>query len=201
MKKYKSSSLKKSIIYQLGSVENDACGNFGSFTSESVRGSKILNKFLELDFKNVLDIGAGSLEHSLIMSNSNKIVDICDYGNSIYYEKKEENINLRNSFIGDFNKINFNEKYDAIWCCHILEHQLNPNLFLIKINSILKEDGYLGIVVPIRKPHIVGGHVSLWNAGLLLYHLVLANFDCTEFCKILQNDYNIGKIIKKKKNR
>jgi hypothetical protein len=54
MKEYKSSSLKKSIIYQLGSVENDACGNFGSFTSESVRGSKILNKFLELDFKYVV---------------------------------------------------------------------------------------------------------------------------------------------------
>lgn len=89
MKQYKS-SLKESILYELGSVENDACGNFGSFTHEPFRGSKILNKFLELDFKNVLDIGAGSLEHSLIMSNCNKIVDICDYGTSIYYEKKKK---------------------------------------------------------------------------------------------------------------
>jgi 2-polyprenyl-3-methyl-5-hydroxy-6-metoxy-1,4-benzoquinol methylase len=54
-------------------------------------------------------------------------------------KKKKENINLRNSYIGDFNKINFDQKYDAIWYCHILEHQLNPNLFLTKLILSLKK--------------------------------------------------------------
>ena len=54
------------------------------------------------------------------------------------------------------------------------------------------------LLVPPRKPFIVGGHVTLWNAGLVLYNLILAGFDCSEYCDILQYDYNIGIIIKKK---
>ena len=96
----------------------------------------------------------------------------------------------------NINNITFNNTYDAIWCSHILEHQVNPNIFLKKIKSLLKKDGYFGIVVPPRKPFIVGGHVTLWNAGLLLYNLVLAGFDCSKECYIKQYDYNIGIIIR-----
>lgn len=62
----------------------------------------------------------------------------------------------------------------------------------------MNEGGYLAIIVPPRKPFIVGGHVTLWNAGLVLYNLILAGFDCSEECYIKQYDYNIGIIIKKK---
>lgn len=79
----------------------------------------------------------------------------------------------------------------------MLEHQLNPNIFLKKVYSVIKEDGYLCIIVPPRKPIIVGGHVSIWNAGLLMYHLIHAGFDCSN-ASIFQYDYNIGIIIKKK---
>ena len=71
-------------------------------------------------------------------------------------------------------------------------------MFLKKIHGLLNENGYLAITVPLRKPFIVGGHVSLWNAGLVLYNLILAGFDCSEYCDILQYDYNIGIIIKNK---
>jgi len=199
--KYTSSSINNEYVYaDLGTIEKDTSGLLGSFDKENLRGEKILNKFLELKFDNVLDIGAGALEHTEIFLNKGKIVDICDYGNSIYYDKKIENIEsqIRNKYIGDFNMIEFEEKYNAIWCCHILEHQLNVNLFLKKIHSLLEEDGYLAIIVPPRKPFIVGGHVSIWNAGLVLYNLVLAGFDCSEECYIKQYDYNIGIIIKKK---
>jgi SAM-dependent methyltransferase len=161
-----------------------------------LRAELILNKFMNLDFKTVLDIGAGGLEHANEFIENNKIVDICDYGNSVYYKNKVSEKNIRNKYIGDFNTINFNEKYDAIWCSHIFEHQLNPNMFLKKIKSILKPGGYLAIIVPPLKKNIVGGHVSLWNAGLLLYHLVLAGFDCSHECYIKKYDYNIGVIIK-----
>ena len=167
---------------------------------ENFRGEKILNKFLELEFKSILDIGAGAFEHTNIFLNNDKIVDICDYGNSNYYDKRVKNIEfkIRNKYIGDFNNINFNNTYDAIWCSHILEHQLNVNIFLKKIHSLLNENGYLVIIVPPRKPFIVCGHVTLWNAGLVLYNLILAGFDCSEECYINQYDYNIGIIIKKK---
>lgn len=194
---YDSSTIENTKAY-LGTIEKDVSGFNGKFEKEKLRSEKILDIFLKLDFNTVLDIGAGSLEHSEVFVNNNKIVDICDYGNSIYYKKRktiEEKID--NIYIGDFNKINFGKKYDAIWCSHILEHQLNVNTFLKKINNLLKEGGYLSIIVPPRKPFIVGGHVTLWNSGLLLYNLILAGFDCKE-CFIYQYDYNIGVIIRKK---
>ena len=195
---YKSSTIKCKA--KLGTIEKDISGFLGSFEKENLRGEKILNKFLELNFENVLDIGAGALQHAEKFLNNNKIVDICDYGNSVYYNKKIEytESKIRNKYIGNFNDIKFPDKYDAIWCSHILEHQLNVNLFLKKIHSLLKEDGYLAIIVPPRKPFIVGGHMTLWNAGLLIYNLILAGFDCNKDCYIKQYDYNIGLIIKKK---
>lgn len=199
--KYTSSSINNKLVdAELGTIEKDTSGLLGSFEKENLRGEKILNKFLELKFDNVLDIGAGALEHTEIFLNKGKIVDVCEYGNSIYYDKRIKNIEsqIRNKYIGDFNMIEFNHKYNAIWCSHILEHQLNVNLFLKKIHFLLEENGYLAIIVPPRKPFIVGGHVSIWNAGLVLYNLVLAGFDCSEECYIKQYDYNIGIIIKKK---
>ena len=195
---YKSSSLTEPIKAELGTIEKDSHGLLGSFDKENYRAEKILNMFLENNFDTVLDIGAGGLEHTNIFLENKKIVDICDFGNSIYYEKRNDNSKIRNRFMGDFNNLEITEKYDAIWCCHILEHQLNVNSFLKKIHSLLNEGGYLAIIVPPRKPFIVGGHVTLWNAGLVLYNLVLSGFDCSHYCEIKQYDYNIGIIIKKK---
>ena len=195
---YNSSTTNK--LADLGTIEKDVSGLLGSFTKENLRAEKILDIFLTKEFKTILDIGAGALEHTKIFITNNKIVDICDYGNSVYYKKRVHTIEskIRNKFIGDFNKIDFTQKYDAIWCCHLLEHQLNVNHFLIKVNSILNEGGYLAVIVPPRKPFIVGGHITLWNAGLVLYNLILAGFDCSKECYIKQYDYNIGIIIKKK---
>jgi 2-dehydro-3-deoxyphosphooctonate aldolase (KDO 8-P synthase) len=194
---YTSSSVG-SIYGTMGTIEADTSGNYGAFNSEPYRGKQILDMLLTESFETVLDIGAGGLQHTDVFLRNNKIVDICDYGTSVYYQHKTECTGIRNTYYGDFNQLEFKDQYDAIWCCHILEHQLNPNLFLKKVHCLLKDDGYLGIVVPPRKPFIVGGHVTLWNAGLLLYNLILAGFDCRYYCKIYQYDYNIGIIIKKK---
>jgi CMP-2-keto-3-deoxyoctulosonic acid synthetase len=170
----------------------------GIQTPASMRGYEILEKFLMYDFQTVLDVGAGALQHSNVMIKAGKTVDTIDYGMSTYYDDRVETKGVRNTIIGDFNNITFPDLYDAVWCSHILEHQLNPNLFLKKLHSITKEGGYVAIVVPPRKPFIVDGHVSLWNAGLVLYHLVLAGFDCSEECFVRQYDYNIGIIVKKR---
>lgn len=197
---YSSSTNNEKINAVLGTIENDVSGFNGSFEKEIMRGDKIIEKFLQLNFTTVLDVGAGSLEHTNKFLNNNKIVDICDFGSSCYFNNRDTTLldKVRNVYIGNFNDINFCDKYDAVWCSHILEHQTNVNLFLRKIKTMLKEGGYLGIIVPPRKPFIVGGHVSIWNAGLVLYNLVLAGFDCSEECYIKQYDYNIGVIIKYK---
>lgn len=63
---------------------------------------------------------------------------------------------------------------------------------------MLKDGGVLAITVPPLKREIVGGHVSLWNAGLLLYRLILAGFDCQN-ASVLTYGYNISVIIEKRR--
>ena len=46
------------------------------------------------------------------------------------------------------------------------------------------------------KNEIVGGHLSLWNSGLLLYQLVIAGFDCKDAI-VKKYGYNISIIVKK----
>jgi len=116
----------------------------------------------------ILDIGSGGPQPAAkILRFSGYEVDTCDFS------KKA-------TFTGNYNELDIKEKYDVIWCSHTLEHQINVNFFLRKINSNLKEGGYFVVTVPPLKHQIVGGHVSLWNAGLLIYNLVLSNFDCSD---------------------
>lgn len=185
---------------KLGTIESDVSGFLGNFRQEKFRAEFIFNKFVQLDFTSVLDVGAGALKHTKAFIEHGKTVDISDYGSSVYFKEHETETLavISNKFIGDFNEIDFGKTYDAVWCSHILEHQLNVNSFLRKIHSLLNEDGYLAIIVPPRKPFIVGGHATLWNAGLVLYNLVLAGFDCSYECHIHQYDYNIGVIIRKR---
>jgi SAM-dependent methyltransferase len=134
---------------------------------------------------NVLDIGAGSEEvHAKIMRDEGLIVDTCDFHDAATYR-------------GDFNQLKFDRQYDGVWASHCLEHQLNVNAFLKKIQQVTTENGVVCITVPPLKHLIVGGHVSLWNAGLLVYNLVLAGFDCKDI-KIKSYGYNISAIVRKK---
>jgi SAM-dependent methyltransferase len=135
----------------------------------SVRGSEALRRlFLYPDVKTVLDIGSGTGEHAQLMRDAGMTVTtvsleppadhLCDY---------VTNREIPSGF-------------DAIWACHVLEHQPNPNAFLRRCFSDLRADGVLAVTVPPHKPNIVGGHMSTWNSGLLLYHLIIAGFDCRE---------------------
>ena len=48
----------------------------------------------------------------------------------------------------------------------------------------MKDDGVLAITVPPGESLVIGGHLTNWNAGILLYNLVLAGFDCGDLRKI-----------------
>lgn len=137
----------------------------------------------KIPFNSVLDIGCGFGEHFKRFQQAGKqvtAIDIIDNGFNI---------------VGDYLDTNL-LSFDLIWASHILEHQLNVNLFLRKCYSDLKENGYICVTVPPLKHNIVGGHVTLWNAGLVLYNLVLAGFDCSN-AKIKKYGYNISVIAQK----
>ena len=80
----------------------------------------------------------------------------------------------------------------------MLEHQANPGLFLRKIYRDLKAGGVVAVTVPPAKSTIVGGHLTLWNAGLLLYNLIMAGFDCRN-AAVKSYGYNISVIVRKRR--
>lgn len=146
------------------------------------RGNEAFRRLRGMSFRKVLDVGSGRGEWARIFRLIGKDVRtislippadyVCDY--------------LDADTAG----------VDLIWACHVLEHQRNVGLFLDKCHADLKEGGILAITVPPAKANIVGGHVCLWNPGLLLYNLILAGFDCAK-AMIKQYGYNISVIVRK----
>ena len=160
----------------------------GAVVTKSVFGHEALVKLCgNYHFNNCLDVGSGAgTAAGLIRQLTGAHVTTLDYGNA------------KADILGEYQGIQFVEgEFDCIWCSHVLEHQLNVNAFLRKIHHDLAEGGVLAITVPPLKPEIVGGHVSLWNAGLLLYNLVLAGFDCSD-AQVKRYGYNISVVVKKK---
>jgi SAM-dependent methyltransferase len=139
----------------------------------------------EYEFSTVLDIGCGEGLHSDLFKSVGKRVTGIDY-----QPRRKDMI------AANYLQHTFDQPFDCIWASHVLEHQPNVQAFLHKIYKDLKPGGVLAITVPPLKHEVVGGHLTLWNAGVLLYNLVVAGFDCREArCK--QYGYNISLITPK----
>lgn len=142
-------------------------------------------------FDTVLDVGSGAGQQAKIFKERGKNVTCVDLGTSVYFAKNDTP-----TIINNFNDFPETHQYDLVWCSHILEHQLNVNNFLKKVYNLTKDNGYICITVPPLKHSIVGGHVTLWNMGLLLYNMILAGIDCS-LCNAKQYGYNISVIVQK----
>jgi SAM-dependent methyltransferase len=155
-------------------------------TAKPILADLALRKLVsEYDFDTVLDIGSGDGYHSDYLKSVGKRVTGIDYCPR-----------RKGVIAANYLQHTFDEPFDCIWASHVLEHQPNVQAFLHKIYQDLKPGGILAITVPPFKHEIVGGHLTLWNAGLLLYNLVVAGFDCREArCK--QYGYNISVIMSK----
>jgi len=94
-----------------------------------------------------------------------------------------------------FEDIEIDSRFDALYCSHMLEHCRNPGLTLDRFREAVKVGGYLCIMVPPAKHNIVGGHLTLWNAGLLLYNLVRAHFDCSD-ARVRCYGYNVAVVFR-----
>jgi hypothetical protein len=153
-----------------------------------VLGHEALNIFINSNQKsnNILDIGCGWQQiHSNIMKDNGLKPLTCD-------------LIKQADFNGFYENVDFGNPFDAIWCCHILEHTLNPHDFLLKLKGDIKEGGLLALTVPPLKHDIVSGHINLFNSGLLLYRLILAGFDCSQ-ALVGQYGYNISIVMRVKK--
>ena len=142
-----------------------------------------LTRFLEYQWDTCLDIGSGNGGHSRVMNDHGRKTVMIDSGHQA-------------DITEDYMRVDVALPYRAIWCSHVLEHQVNPGAFLEKMFNDLQDGGVLAVTVPPAKHEIVGGHVTLWNAGLLLYQMILAGFDCCD-ARVGIYGYNISVIVEK----
>jgi SAM-dependent methyltransferase len=142
----------------------------------------------DIQFQTVLDVGCGKGEHTRMFRERGYTVTPVDHQNLC------DNVVMT---YGIDENSHMSTRYDLVWTSHVLEHQMNTLTFLQCLKADLKEGGWLSTTVPPLKHEIVGGHVTLWNAGLLLYNLVMAGFDCSQ-AKIKSYGYNISVIVQKK---
>ncbi len=140
------------------------------------RGMDALEQCIKLPIKSVADVGSGGGEHANAFKNAGMEVTCIDYGTSIYAEKAklENGINI---IYTDFLKWQANDKYDLVWASHILEHQRNVGIFIEKLVDICHPNGYICITVPFPHRDIWGGHLTLWQPGLLAYNIVMCGID------------------------
>ncbi|CZF77338.1 class I SAM-dependent methyltransferase [Grimontia marina] len=176
------------IVQKFDRKEQDKSAKYYGLMADEA----LIKLIRDYDFETVLDIGSGEGRHAQLFIESGKKVTALDYGESIYFKKAEDD---KIAVTCDYMKYEPQEKFDCIWLSHVLEHQPNPNLFLKKIRSDTKTGGLVAISVPPLKHDIVGGHINLYNAGLLLYQMVLAGFDCRE-ASIHTYGYNISIIVR-----
>lgn len=145
-------------------------------------GKEALDRFMEEEFCRVLDLGSGNGDQTKVLRTKFRV----------------STISLRPpaDIIGDYLQTKI-DPFDGIWCSHVLEHQPNVNTFLRKVYDDLTEDGVLAITVPPRKDAVVGGHLNLFNAGTLVYNLIMAGFDCSK-ARVATYDYNVSVIVQKR---
>lgn len=148
-------------------------------------GNEALEIILKQDFKTVLDVGCGMGHQTRQFRKAGKEVTSVD--SIARFDGVIETDYLKHEF----------RPHDVVWCSHALEHILETQSFINKLIKDCKDGGIIAITVPPLKHEIVGGHVSLWNAGLLLYRLVMSGLDCS-LAKVGTYGYNISVLVKKK---
>ena len=118
-------------------------------------------------YKTALDIGSGKGVQTEIMRHAGLEVFQVDK----YSEYAD--------FQVDFIEHEFKQKFDIIYCSHVIEHQRNVGAFLDKIFDILEDDGLLLISAP-KHPaeRLIEGHLNCFVTTYFIQHLIHAGFDC-----------------------
>lgn len=163
--------------------------NDDSFEEKLLYGHLGLAKLItEYEFENILDIGSFNGTSARLFSFLGKNVTTIEISED-----------FKSDYVGDYLDVSFPEKFDAIWCSHVLEHQRNIGLFLDKIYQDLRENGVLAMTIPASLYPLIIGHPSIFTPLHLIYHLVLAGFDCKN-ARIKNYDWQYTIILQKKSN-
>ena len=140
----------------------------------------ILKKVPLNRFNSILDIGMGDGTASLHFANNGKRVAGIGVSMGIYKPPVDikDKIEIHECFMDEFDKQFINKKFDAIWACHVIEHNFNIGQFLEQCWNHLNENGWLFLLTPLNSNLVAGGHyITGWNIGQIIYILSHFGFD------------------------
>ena len=113
--------------------------------SRSLSQFKFISNFLNKDKHNIKVCEIGAFDGLLLKIFKDNGFNVYGYELNDYARKYAEdkyNIKLESDFLKS------HEKYDVIMLSHVLEHFVDPRDVLLKIKSMLNDNGYLYIEVP-----------------------------------------------------
>lgn len=147
--------------------------------------AKVLTEF---EFASVLDIGSGpgtTARAFKFLGLDVQAVEITvDHGQDV---------------VGDYVTTAMGRQFDLVWCSHVVEHQRNLGMFLDKVFNDTHDNGVVAITVPSALSPLIVGHAAIFTPLLLLYHMVLAGFDCRE-ARLKCYDWQFTVIVKRRPN-
>ncbi len=141
--------LKKNEIYLAYSKNYGAYNKFEfNWLREFFLKSQVYNLVGKNFFKRklkILEVGAGEGPFSKIFYKLGHEVTATDIEKSTLDQLKLIGVKIKQ---GEFEKINFNKKYDLIILSHVIEHFYNPGKVVHKLKSLLKKDGVVFLKTP-----------------------------------------------------
>lgn len=183
--------------YQFSIQKNDETVNFPVWFSHAT----LVGLLHKTEFKTVLDIGCGEGLVSNIFKSLNKEVTTIEPGES--KPRLPEFNPIKIDYKDDYLNIDFKQKFDVIWCSHVLEHIRNPAMFLDKIFSDLNEGGTLALTVPYNDgghhEAVVDSHINKFTIGTMLYNLICSGFNCKSI-NIVVNHHELSVVLRKVSN-
>lgn len=155
------------------------CAAGGSAGKHIAGRDEILEYFArEYRFETVLDVGCGPGAAFPVLAAAGRRVtgvDILPESEVILPAGTDSVRYVRQ----DFSEFDPAGKFDAVLSSHVIEHMPDTERFLRKFFSFLDEAGAFCLIWPPPKHTVVGGHVHVFNMGMMLYNLVRIGIDCS----------------------
>ncbi|WIH80422.1 class I SAM-dependent methyltransferase [Brachyspira pilosicoli] len=158
--------------------------------ARSLSQFNFIKQTIDLKNKDICEIGAfDGLLLSLFKKNNNNVFGYELNDDARVYSKKKYDIDLKENFLES------KSKYDIIILSHVIEHFREPKEILIKIKSMLKENGFIYIEVP-NSPMPNECSYNMLMRYLNTEHIVNFNMDnLIKFAesadlKIVRSEYN-----------
>lgn len=127
------------------------------------------------EFDSVLDIGTGNGYSAEVFAEREKDVTATVLGEGKWGRPSEGDVEFVQ---GNVESLPFrDEKFDVVWCSHVLEHVRYPGVAFEEVRRVLNDEGRLFVSVPPFKLLVVGGHLNTgWTPGQLMYVLLRNGF-------------------------